>query len=83
MRKLNLECKIIVFKTFASSKIVHLCFTSVVSKQITKEIENIQKNFLWNRSTPKIKHSTLCNSFATGGLTNVDINTKLANLQCS
>ena len=29
-----------------------------------QEIENIQKNFLWNRTTPKIKHSTLCNSFS-------------------
>ena len=25
----------------------------------------------------------LCNSFATGGLTNVDINTKIGSLQCS
>ena len=30
----------------------------------------MQKHFLWKRSTPKIKQSTLCNSFATGGLTN-------------
>ena len=83
MRNLTLEGKIIVFKTLALSKIVHLCLTSVVPKQIIEEIENIQKNFLWNRSTPKIKHSTLCNSFATGGLTNVDINTKIVSLQCS
>ena len=40
-------------------------------------------NYLWNRSTPKTKHSTLCNYFATGGLTNVDINTKIASLACS
>ena len=42
----------------------------------------MQKHFLWNQSTPKIKQSTLCNSFATGGLTNVDINTKIAGIQC-
>ena len=48
-----------------------------------QEIENIQKNFLWNRTTPKIKHSTLCNSFSTGGLRNVDINTNIASLQYS
>ena len=83
MRNLTLEGKIIVFKMLALSKIVLLCLTSVVPKQITEEIENIQKKFIWNRSTPKIKHSTLCNSFATGDLTNVDINTKIVSLQCS
>ena len=57
MRNLTLEGKIIVFKMLTLSKIVHLCLTSVVPKQIIEEIENIQKNFLWNRSTPKIKHS--------------------------
>ena len=83
MRNLTLEGKIIVFKTLALSKIVHKCLTSVAPKQIMEKIENIHKNFLWNRSTSKIEHSTLCNSFATGGLTNVDVNTKIANLQCS
>ena len=83
MRNSTLDGKIIVLKTLALSKIVLLYLTSVVPKQVIEEIENIQKNFLWNRSTPKIKHSTLCNSFATGGLTNVDINTKIASLQCT
>ena len=78
MRNLTLEGKTIVFKTLASSKISRLCLASVVSKQIIKEIENVQKNFLWNRSTPKIKHSALCNYFATGGLRDVDINTEIA-----
>ena len=45
------------------SKIVHLCLTSVTPKQIIEEIEKIQKNFLWNQSTAKIKRSTLCNFF--------------------
>ena len=83
MRNLTLEGKIIVFKMQTLSKIVYLCFTSGVPKQIIEEIENMQKNFLWNRSSPKIKHSTLRNSFATGGLRNVDINMKTAILQCS
>ena len=33
--------------------------------------------------TPKIKHETLRNSFKEGGLKNVDINSKIASLQCS
>ena len=48
MRNLILEFKTIVFETLALSKIVHLCLKSVVLKQVTEEIENIQKNFLWN-----------------------------------
>ena len=32
--------------------------------------------------TPKIKHETLCNSFE-GSLKNVDVNSKIAGLQCS
>ena len=48
MRNLILEFKTIVFETLALSKIVHLCLKSVVPKQVTEEIENIQKNFLWN-----------------------------------
>ena len=73
MRNLSLQGKVIVFNTLALSKIIHLCLASVVPKQIIEEIKNIQKNFLWNRATPKIKHSTPCNSFATGDLRNVDI----------
>ena len=73
MKNLTLEGKIIVFKTLALSKVVRIGFTSVVPKQIVEEI----------KSTPKINHSPLCNSFATGGLTNTDINTKIASLQCS
>ena len=46
MRNLTLEGKIVVFKTLSLSKIIHLCFTSVVPKRIIEEIENIQKTFL-------------------------------------
>ena len=68
----------------ALSKILYLCFTLVVPNQIIEEIENIQKNFHGNRRwTPKNKHSTLHNSFATGGLRNVNRNIKIASLQCS
>ena len=82
MRNLTLEGRIL-FNTLALSKIVHLCLASVLPKQVIKEIENIQKNFLWNRSTPKIQQSTLRNSFAADGLRNVDIYTKTASLKCT
>ena len=49
MSNLTLEGKIIVSKTLALSSIFHLCLASFVPKEIIEEIENIQKNFLWNR----------------------------------
>ena len=83
MRNLTLEDKIIVFKALVLFKIVHLCLASVVSTEIIEEIENIQKQFLWNLSSPKIKRNTRCNSLAIGCLSNADINTKFASYQCS
>jgi len=50
---------------------------------IITELEKIQKTFLWRNSNVKIKHQTLCNSFETGGLKNVDINVKVTSLLCS
>ena len=47
-------------------------------------IQNVLKNvILLNCSTPKFNHGILCNYFATGSLRRVDINTKIASLQCS
>ena len=50
---------------------------------IIVELEKIQKTFLWRNSHVKIKHQTLCNSFKTGGLKNVDTNVKTTSLLCS
>ena len=79
----KLEWKIIIiFKTLALSKIVYLTLITSFSKQLIEEIQRIQKAFIWNNLTPKIKQ-TLGNSFEEGGLKNVDINSKIASLQCS
>ena len=82
MRNITLEGKIIIFKTLALSKIVYLTLITSFSKQLIEEIQRIQKAFIWNNLTPKIKQ-TLGNSFEEGGLKNVDINSKIASLQCS
>ena len=67
----------------ALSKIVYLTSITSFSKQLIEEIQRIQKPFIWNNLTPKIKHETLCNSFEEGDLKNVDINLKIGSLQCS
>ena len=43
----------------------------------------MQKEFIWNGSNPKIKHSTLCNKYDKGVLKNVDILSKVISLQRS
>ena len=42
----------------------------------------MQKDFLWNSSTAKIEHETICSDFKNAGLKNVDISTKVIRLQC-
>ena len=82
MRNLIPEGKIVIFKTKAISKIVFQSFITTVPKYVVNELEKIQKAFLWNNSTPKIKHETLCNDYKSGGLKNVDIPRKIIALQC-
>ena len=60
MRNLTLEGKIIIFKTLAISKIIHLSLVTNVPTEIINELHKIQKEFR-NGNNPKIKHSTLCN----------------------
>ena len=83
MRDLSLEGKIVVFKTLAISKIIHLALITTISTPIINQLEKIQKDFIWNGKKAKIKQKTLCNSYENGGLKNVDIKTKVSSLQCS
>ena len=81
MRNLSLEGKIVVFKTLALSKLIYLAQIINVPKSLVKQIKQIQKNFLWADSNPKIKHETLCLDFRNGGLRNCDIEGKIISLQ--
>ena len=75
-RILSLEGKIIIFKTFAISKIVYLAFFTVIPNSLIEELQRIQKMFIWHSSRPKISHKTLCNNFET-------LSSKIISLQCS
>ena len=83
MRNLTIEAKIVIFKTIAISKIVFQSFITTVSEYVVNELEKIQKAFLRNSSTPKIKHEALRNDYKAGGFKNVDIPNKIIALQCS
>ena len=43
----------------------------------------MQKSFLWENSTSKIKHDTLRNDYKHGRLKNVDVRKKIISLHCS
>ena len=48
MRSITVDWKIIIFKTLALSKIVHLILITLFSKQLIDEMQKILKDFLWN-----------------------------------
>ena len=83
MRGLTIEGKIVIFKSLAISKIVHLGLIKTVPIFTVEQLNNIKKNFIWQVKKQKIKHSTLCNSYENGGLKDVDIFYKIISLQCS
>ena len=71
-----------IFKTLAISKMVYLALITNVSKVIVEELQKIQTK-IWQNSRPKIKYKTFPNTFETGDLKNVHINSKVIRLQCS
>ena len=83
MRHFTLEGKIVIFKTLAISKIVFQSLITPVPRHIVNELESMQKAFFLKKSSPKIKHETLCNDYKGGGLKNIDILNKIISLQCS
>ena len=83
LRNLTVEGKVLIFKTLALSKIIFQAFVTPIPIYVVTELEKIQKSFLWENSTSKIKHDTLCNDYKDGGLKNVDIRKKIISLQCS
>ena len=55
MKQLTIEGTIVIFKTLAISKIVYLALHTNTPNIIIGELEKIQKKFIWNNSTPKLK----------------------------
>ena len=81
MRFLSLYGKIVIFKSLVFSKIVYVASMATVPVDIIKLIENIHKDFVWDKKRPNIKHSTLINDYSHGGLKDLDIPSKFKSLQ--
>ena len=82
-RNLTLAGKISIFKSLAFSKIVFISYLSNVPNSIINKIEALQKEFIWNGKTPKIKHSTLISDYEEGGLKDIDVKSKIKSLNLS
>ena len=82
LRNLTIEGRIVVFKSLAISKLIHLALVTEIPTTTINLPAKIQMEFIWKRKNPKIKNSTLCNDYEYDGLKNVDIFSKVATLQC-
>ena len=83
MRQLTIKGKILILKTFAISKVVHLALVKYVPSSTIAQLEKTQKQVIWKNGNPELKHITLCNDCEQGGLKNVDIFSKITSVQCS
>ena len=66
MRQLTVEGRIVIFKTLAISKIVYLALLTNTPNIIIDELKKIEKKFIWNNSTLKIKQETLRMAYKNG-----------------
>ena len=77
------EGRIVVFKSLAISKLIQLALVTDIPTSTINFLTKIQMEFIWKWKNPKIKNSTLCNDYENGGPKNVDIFSKVVNLQYS
>ena len=68
MGQLTLEGRIMVFKSLAVSKVIHLLLITKLHNNTIDLLHKIQKNFIWEEKKAKIKHSTLCNGYEMGSI---------------
>ena len=72
MDSLSIKGKTVVFKTLVISKLVYMAVPTIIPNHIIDEVAKIQKCFILNDSSPKIKHETLRMEFKAGVLNNVE-----------
>ena len=70
MDSLSIKGKTLVFKTVAISKLVYIAVPTVIPNHIADQVAKMQKCFILNDSSPKIKHETLRRKFKVGVLNN-------------
>ena len=72
-RGLTIAGRIQIFETLAISKVVYISTLKNSSRQFIKALSEVQKDFVWSKPIPKIKHSSLTGNYVEGGYKDVDI----------
>ena len=67
-RDLSIVGSINVIKTLALSEMVFICSVMNTPKDLSKEVNKITFDFIWNYNPAKIKKTTLIEQKKTGGL---------------
>ena len=80
-RGLTIAGRIQIFKTLAISEVVHISTMGNPLFQFIEALSEVQQDLVWNKSRPKIKHSSLIGNYEEGGYKDVDISTKLTGLK--
>ena len=75
-RGLTIAGRIQIFKTLAISKVVYISTMKNPPRQFIEALNEVQKDFVWNKSCSEIKHSSLTGNYEEGGYKDVDISTK-------
>ena len=78
MDSLSIKGKTLVFKIVAISKLVYIAVPTVIPNHVADQVPKIQKCFILNDSSPKIKHETLRREFKVGVLNNGNIRFKFS-----
>ena len=83
IRNSTVQGEITIFKNLAILKVIYFALVTNVPQVIIDQLNKIQKDFIWIRKHPKIRHSALCNIHQKGGLKSIHTPNKLTSLQCS
>ena len=73
LKNLTIEGRIVVFKSVAILKLIHLALVTEIPTSTINFLTKIQMEFIWKGKIPEIKISTFCNNYENVGLKNVDI----------
>ena len=82
-QNLTIAGKIQVLKSLIFSKLVYMATMNTVPKTITDKLQVIHRDFTWRGKKVKIKHSTLIENYADGGLRDLDIPSSLTSAKIS
>ena len=78
---LSITGRIQIFKSLALSKAICISTMKNFPSRFIKILDDIHKDFIWNKLQVKIKHSTLIANYEAGGYKDVDVTSKMISLK--